>query len=71
MDGSRPREAAYCAFAKLIGMKLAIGWPIRFTSNAAYAADNVEEMSQKVDIFRNLRWEGGEYIPRPKYYVED
>ena len=21
--------------------------------------------------FRNLRWEGGEYVPRPKHYIKD
>ena len=30
MNGSRPREAAYCVLANY-GMSLAIGWPVRFT----------------------------------------
>ena len=49
------------------------GWDSSYyhSTDDAYATDNVEETTHKVDHFRNLRWEGGEYIPRPKHYEED
>jgi cephalosporin-C deacetylase-like acetyl esterase len=41
------------------------------SSNKAFAAENVTETSSKVDRFRNLRWEGGTFVERPKHWEEE
>jgi hypothetical protein len=41
------------------------------STDKAFAAENVTATSSKVDRFRNLRWEGGEYVERPKHWQKD
>jgi cephalosporin-C deacetylase-like acetyl esterase len=45
------------------------GWDSSYyhSTDTAFASENVEATGSRVDRFRNLRWEGGEYIPRPKH----
>ena len=40
-------------------------------ANKAFAAVNVTETSSKVDRFRDLRWEGGTFVGRPKHWVKE
>jgi hypothetical protein len=37
----------------------------------AYAKGNIEKRGQGQSRIRNLRWEGGEYVPRPKHWEKD
>lgn len=41
------------------------------STDKAFAVENVTVISSKVDRFRNLRWEGGEYVERPKHWQKD
>ena len=49
------------------------GWDSSYyhSTDKAFAAENVTASSSKVDRFRNLRWEGGEYVPRSKHYQKE
>ena len=40
-------------------------------TDKAFAVENVTVISSKVDRFRNLRWEGGEYVERSKHWQKD
>ena len=46
------------------------GWDSSYyhSTDQAFAGENVKETSEKVAWFRNLRWEGGKYISRPKHW---
>ena len=41
------------------------------STDKAFAAENLTATSSKVDRFRNLRWDGGVYVERPKHWQKD
>jgi dienelactone hydrolase len=48
-------------------------WDSRYyhSTNAKFTDENVAATGSKVGRFRNLRWEGGEYVDRPKHWEEE
>ena len=49
------------------------GWDSNYyhSTDSAFASENVEKTGSKVDRFRNMRWEGGNYLARPKHWQKD
>jgi cephalosporin-C deacetylase-like acetyl esterase len=49
------------------------GWDSSYyhSTDAKFADENVATTGSKVGRFRNLRWEGGEYVDRPKHWEEE
>ena len=41
------------------------------STTKAFAAENVTETSSKIDRFRDLCWEGGTFVGRPKHCVKE
>ena len=48
-------------------------WDSRYyhSTDAKFTDENVAATGSKVGRFRNLRWEGGEYVDRPKHWEEE